>query len=113
MNISEQRVDDVTQIRLDGRFDAHTADSVETFLRDKISEGCRKFVMDMEHVSFIDSAGLRVILVMARDLRNQHRGEMHMAALQPAVRRVFEISGLENVISLFEDSQTATQRFTE
>ena len=113
MNISEQTVDDVTQIRLDGRFDAHTAESVETFLRDKINEGRRKFVMDMAHVSFVDSAGLRVILVMARDLRNQYNGEMHMAALQPAVRRVFEISGLDNVISLYEDSQTAIEKFTE
>ena len=113
MKISEQRVDDVSQVSLDGRFDAHTADTVETFFRDKIGEGHRKFVVDMQHVSFIDSAGLRVILVIARDLRKQHEGEIHMAALQPAVHRVFEISGLDNVLNLFEDTQAAIRKFAE
>lgn len=108
MQIVEHHQNDIRLLNLSGRFDAHTAEQVETFLHDKIEAGHRKFVLNMQNVDFIDSAGLRVILVTVRDLRDQHQGELNIAGLQPAVRRVFEISGLINVLQIFSDTETAT-----
>jgi len=112
MKITEQITDNITIIQLDGRLDAHTSESVEIFIREKIEKGQYKFVLDMENVEFIDSAGLRVVLVVARDLRNTHKGDLHIAILQPAVSRVFEISGLNNVLYIYNNSENAVQGFS-
>ncbi|QTA91079.1 STAS domain-containing protein [Desulfonema magnum] len=111
MNITENVQGNVHQVYLEGRFDADTADKVEEFIRKKIKKKISHFVLDMENVSFIASAGLRVVIVLAKELRGEHKGDLYVAALQPSVYRVFEISGLNNVLSIFDDTETATQSF--
>jgi len=111
MNISENTHTNVSQIFLDGRFDANTCEAVEQFIRSKMSEGRHHFVLNMEKVTFTASAGLRVILVIAKELRKDFRGDLCIASPQPAVKKVFEISGIDNVLNIFEDMETATKSF--
>ncbi len=113
MKIEENILNDVSSIKLEGRFDANTSDAVEKFIREKIEKGCSQFVLNMENVSFISSAGLRVVIIIARELRNEHQGDLHIAVLQPSVKRVFEISGLNNILKIFDDEQTATETFSK
>ncbi|MBW2607492.1 MAG: STAS domain-containing protein [Deltaproteobacteria bacterium] len=112
MKIEETILNDVSRINLKGRFDAYTSDSVEKFIRERIEKGRSQFVLNMENVSFISSAGLRVVIIIARELRNEHKGDLHIAVLQPTVKRVFEISGLDNILKIFDDEQTATKAFS-
>ena len=111
MKIEETILKDVSSINLKGRFDANTSDAVENFIRERIEKDRSKFVLNMENVSFISSAGLRVVIIVARELRNEHQGDLHIAELQPSVNRVFEISGLNNVLKIFDDEQAAIQAF--
>jgi len=113
MEIEETILNDVSRINLKGRFDANTSDSVEKFIRERIEKGRSQFVLNMENVSFISSAGLRVVIIIARELRNEHQGDLHIAVLQPSVKRVFEISGLNNILKMFDDEQTATTAFSK
>ena len=113
MKIEETILNDVSRIKPEGRFDANTSDAVENFLRERIEKGRNQFVLNMENVSFISSAGLRVVIIIARELRNEHQGDLHIAVLQPSVKRVFEISGLNNILKMFDDEQTATEAFSK
>ena len=113
MKIEETILEDVSNINLNGRFDANTSDAVEKFMRERIEKGRSQFVLNMGNVSFISSAGLRVVIIIARELRNEHQGDLHIAVLQPSVNRVFEISGLNNILKMFDDEQTATQAFSK
>ena len=113
MKITESVEDNVSQVYLEGRFDAHTSDAVDAYIREKMEQGRHQFVLNMEKVPFIDSAGLRVVLVIARDLRGEYQGDLRVTMLQPAVNKVFEISGLNNVMRIFDDAKTAVQSFSE
>ncbi len=113
MKITENFQDDVSQVFLEGRFDAGTSEMVENFIKEKVEGGTHKFVLDLEKVPFIASAGLRVVLVFARKLRQEHQGDLRISSLQTNVNKVFEISGLNNFLRIFEDVQTATQSFSE
>ncbi|MDM8525432.1 STAS domain-containing protein [Desulfococcaceae bacterium HSG8] len=113
MKITENLKNNVCRIYLNGRFDADTCGTVEESIRENINEGRHKFVLDMESVSFIASAGLRVVIVIAKELRRNYDGDLHVASLQPNVNRVFEISGLDNVLRIFDDAEAATRGFTE
>ena len=113
MKIEETILNDVSRIKPEGRFDANTSDAVEKFIWEKIEKGRSQFVLNMENVSFISSAGLRVVIIIARELRNEHQGDLHIAVLQPSVKRVFEISGLDNILKMFDDEATATEAFSK
>jgi len=113
MKIEETILEGVSSIKLEGRFDANTSDAVEKFIRERIEKGRSQFVLNMENVSFISSAGLRVVIIITRELRNEHQGDLHIAVLQPSVERVFEISGLNNILKIFDDGQTATRAFSK
>lgn len=113
MKITETTSEDISQIFLDGRFDASTSESVERFIRERIDEGRHKFVLDMEEVPFIASAGLRVILVLARELRKEYDGDLRISSLQNNVSKVFEISGLNNVLHILKDVESAATSFAK
>ena len=113
MNISENIQDNVSQIFLEGRFDANTCEAVEQFIRERMEKGGRNFVLNMEKVPFTASAGLRVILVIARELRKEYQGDLRIASPQPNVKKVFEISGMDNVLRIFDDREDAIKSFTE
>ncbi len=111
MSISESQKGEVVIVHLDGRFDAGTSGKVEQYLKTKIDGGNGKLVLDMEKVPFIASAGLRVVLVIVKTLRQDKAGDLKIAALQDSVRRVFEISGMDRVLKLFPTVDEAIADF--
>lgn len=112
MNITETTQDNVSRVELEGRFDANTCGTVEQFIREKIKEGMLQFVLNMEKVPFIASAGLRVVLIFVKELQ-KNKGDLRLANLQPNVLRVFEISGLKNAMRIFDDVESAAQSFND
>ncbi len=111
MNVEEKNLGDVVQIFLDGRFDANTAPIAEEAIQNWIAKGCHKIVLDLGRVPFIASAGLRVVLSTTKELRKSHNGDLRVSSLQSSPAKVFEISGLTNVISLFDSADEAAEGF--
>lgn len=101
---------EVLCIRLKGELDHHTAEN----LREKVSSAIEKFhiqhlVLNLEQLSFMDSSGLGVILGRYKQIK-QKNGEMVVCAISPAVKRLFEMSGLFKIIRLDESEQFALER---
>jgi stage II sporulation protein AA (anti-sigma F factor antagonist) len=106
---SEQRQQTIV-ISLTGSFDAMTADQVRSTIRRQFDEGQRQVVLDMSHVDFMSSSGVRVLLEMLKTGRGMG-GDLHLAAAQPGVQRVLEISGLVRVIKVFASLEKAVGSF--
>lgn len=92
-------------IRLEGELDHHTTEE----LRNKIAVVIEKhdilhMVLNLEKLSFMDSSGLGVILGRYKYI-NSINGEMVVCAISPAVKRLFEMSGIFKIIRL-EDSES-------
>ena len=62
-------------------------------------------IVDMEHVSFIDSDGLQKLVAALRIMRSQN-SNLFLCSQQPSVRLVFEISGLDQLFAIFPDTHT-------
>lgn len=80
-------------LRLDGEVDASTAHLVEDAMSPAFDPRCTCLVVDLADVSFMDSSGLRV-LVVARNALDDRGAEMVIAGDNDQLRRLFEISGL-------------------
>lgn len=111
MKITEYFENNVSFLYLEGRFDGNTSWQVEQHIRDRIGQSISKFVLNMEGVPFIASSGLRVVLAMTKELRQKHRGDLRISGLQPTVSKVFELSGLFNVLKIFNEVEDAAASF--
>lgn len=80
------------QLRLQGRFDAHTASVVSDAL---VDDGA--VVLDLAGVDFIDSAGLALLVRTHTRCVRSGRGFAIAATSQP-VRIILELTGLERVL---------------
>ena len=111
MEITGKIENNIGKLYLDGRFDANTAEKVEKAIKTVISKGTYRIILDLSKVPFIASAGLRVVLASAKLLRQTYKGDLRIAALQPGPEKVFEISGLNNVLKLFPTVENASKNF--
>jgi stage II sporulation protein AA (anti-sigma F factor antagonist) len=88
-----------------GKLDAVTAPKCEQKIREVIEGGTRRIVVDLEQLDYISSAGLRVLLLMSRLLKEKG-GKACLANVGSYVRSVFEMSGFTVVLGM-EDSVAA------
>ena len=103
MAINIERDGGTVIAKIDGRLDGANAQEFQGDLTDSIEAGDRAVILDFENLSYISSAGLRVILITAKALRRQN-AELAVCSLSDPIREVFEISGFDQIIPV-RDSQ--------
>ena len=96
MDISVRDDSDIKIIVVSGELDAETGPELTDVLDPLVSEGNLKFVIDLEGVSFIGSAGLATLVRCFKHVRSAS-GNVYLAGLQPPVQRVFELTRLDRV----------------
>jgi anti-anti-sigma factor len=92
MEIASENHGQVLLLRPDGRLDTETAGDLELALHDAFESGRRHFVLDLARISYVSSAGLRVLLALAKKLDGGN-GTLRLAALNASVKQVFDIAG--------------------
>jgi anti-anti-sigma factor len=76
-----------------GEIDIATAEEFSNGVR-TLAEGANgEVVLSFENCGFIDSAGLRALIMLARELRTRDK-TLVLSGLNGSPRRVFEITGL-------------------
>lgn len=78
-----------------GEIDAHTAPTLAASL----DAAAPKVRLNLSGVEFVDSSGLRV-LIDAHQRLQEAGGSLTIASPSPAVRRLFEISGVDDYLSV-------------
>lgn len=96
-----------TVARVRERLDALSAPDFEQNLVKLIAVGNQDIVLDFSELDYISSAGLRSILAIAKQLRAR-QGELRIAALQAKVKEVFDISGFNTILPIFDTVSAAT-----
>ena len=99
MAIDFQRDESTLIIQAAERVDSTNAQRFLEDLDAAIEPTDQVVILDMEHLTYISSAGLRVILQTAKTLQRQN-SSFALCALTGTVREVFEISGFDQVISI-------------
>ncbi len=82
-----------------GRLDSTTSEALEQALTTALDQRECQLVVDFEGVTYISSVGLRVLLTVAKRIREGH-GSLVLCALGDAVRQVFELAGFLPLFSI-------------
>ena len=83
-----------------GEVDVYTAPHFRERLIELVSEGKHRIVVDLEGVDFLDSTGLGVLVGGLKRLRS-HDGDLLLVCTQSHILKVFEITGLTKVFSIY------------
>lgn len=108
LKISVEEKGTVLLVRLIGELDHHTAEELRAKVEEKLQREVKHIVLNLEQLSFMDSSGLGVILGRYKQVK-AIGGEMVVCAISPAVKRLFELSGLFKIIRLEENEEYALQ----
>ena len=114
MQVTTQRLADVIVVAVDGRIDYVNADEFKEILMPHLGGGASggpHVVLDLSGLEYISSAGLRVLILAAREARGRE-GKLIAVGLQPVVREIFEISKFTLVLQLFDSLQDALRRIS-
>jgi anti-sigma B factor antagonist len=103
----DEAVDDKTHVvSLRGEIDAATAPRLGSRLFGLADEGKRGVVVDLSEVTFMDSTGIGVLLNALRHFGTRH-AQMVVVCPSDNVRRALEITGVSNIISVFDSREKA------
>lgn len=100
MELSERRAGRAVVLAPAGRIDMGTADQLRERLIPLVTasgQSGEPVVLDFSGVDYISSAGLRVLMLAAKEARTSG-GKIAVAALQPLVNEIFQISRFDKVL---------------
>ena len=103
MDVTSQRTDAALIVSAEGRVDGANARKFQKAVENVINDGDRAVVLDMAGLSYISSAGLRSILLIAKGLQKRN-SQFAVCSMQDPLREVFRIVGFDKIVSIY-DSQ--------
>lgn len=111
MEIVEQRVGDVTILRLKGRLELDDGDMIlRSHVDSLVAEGRVNLVLDMTDVVRMDSAGIGMLVGKYMTVKNRG-GTLRLLHLTDRTSRLLHVTRLETVFDIFEDESTALRSF--
>jgi anti-anti-sigma factor len=104
--IAQEQDGAIRVLTLNGRLDTETAADLELNLQDLLGAGERNFLIDLAGIGYVSSAGLRVLLGLAKQL-DGGRGNLRLCGLSAAVRQVFDVAGFGKLFAIFANRDAA------
>ena len=100
MEIHTQQTDGILVVALEGELDAYWAEEAERDLWAYLEQGHYRLVLDLDGLTYLSSAGLRVLLRLHQRITSLG-GELILAAPQPFVQEVLATSGFDRTFPVF------------
>lgn len=97
LEIQHKEVNDVQELFVAGEIDAYTAPQLREELLPLTEEKGATVAVDLSQVQYMDSTGLG-IFVAAFKSSKKHGSEFRLKGMTPRVKRLFDITGLAEII---------------
>jgi anti-sigma B factor antagonist len=101
MEITSKKVEDITVVQLAGELTAVTAGDTQARVLQLVGTG-GKMILDMSRLSFMSSAGLRMLLMLYRTISGRG-GKILLVGLPEDIRNTMSLTGF---LDLFRHSDT-------
>lgn len=106
MLLEKTQYPDATIFHLKGRLDASSTEELERLILVNLEQGVKNLIMDFSELDYINSAGLR-ILVMSYQRLHPIGGRVAVCGAKDYIAEIFDISGYNRVFSMYPDLDQA------
>ena len=90
-------------LRVSGKLDAYWSDALSGELESCVRKGAQNIELNLGNISFISSAGLRVLLIYIKQMRAIN-GRLRIVEPSAKVREIFDLSGLTDLLLAGEEA---------
>lgn len=97
MTIQKTVNENVLTVVLSGRLDTTTAPQLESELKASL-EGVQTLVLDFAELTYLSSAGLRVLLAAQKIMNKQ--GSMRVKNVNETIQEIFEVTGFCDILTV-------------
>ena len=101
----------ITIIVLSGRIDTTNADDLHAALIALLHDRPPHFIIDMNAVDYLSSAGMRAFLITIKEIETRH-GKMLFVGFCPMVEEVVHMAGLNKYFPQFLSVEIARLEFS-
>lgn len=109
INMQTGEQDGVKILTLSGRLDGDGSIRLHDRINEEIDYDKDSLLLDMSEVEYISSAGLRVLILAARTIKN----EFGLCNLTSMVREVFAMTKLDSAFFIYDDMGAAIQSMSD
>jgi stage II sporulation protein AA (anti-sigma F factor antagonist) len=103
VDIGSTLVDEIAVITVAGELDISNADRLSDCIHDAISAGAKEIVVDIEHLTYLDSSGLSILL-KAHQRMQRMGGSMVVFSPTPNVARLLDVTAVGLFLNIRSDS---------
>ena len=111
MQLTHKQLSRVDLVAVNGRVDANTAPQLQDVLRSIFEAKRFRLVLDLNEMSYMSSAGLKVLLAALKEARRWNRGDLRLASLQPQVQDTLNLVGLLQLFKVYPNTVEAVGSF--
>ena len=108
MKLSYEDHDSITVLTVSGELTADSADAFRRTCQERFDAGVRDVVLDLEHLTLIDSAGLELLLWIVDEAANRS-GQCRMVNPGETVQKIFEVTRLDRRFVVHESIEAAAK----
>jgi anti-sigma B factor antagonist len=106
MEVYQSKEEGYITLTIDGELDASSCEVLDESIQQVVSNKENRILVDCKQLSYISSAGLGVFMSYLQDF-NKDNIRMVLFNLNPEVREVFRILGLDNLIKIVANKEDA------
>jgi anti-anti-sigma factor len=107
MELKVDKKSGITVIEIIGDLDGTSAETAQKEISENITPGC-SLIFNMEKCTFISSAGLRVLLVSAKQIKREN-GKGALAGLSGDIKDVMEMTGFDHIFNNYDTISKAIE----
>lgn len=110
MDLTIERAGSITIIMPGNRIDSDNVKEYENTFESLLSEGKRNLLVDFSQTEYIGSAGLRVLLIIAKNMKKTN-GTFILCQIKPQVFQVFTAGGFDRIFKIFPSREEGMLHF--
>jgi anti-anti-sigma factor len=100
---------DIQIIQPDGILDSTQTKKLRSEIDALLDSGSQKILLDLEHITFVDSSGLGALVLILKAIRTAD-GKLYLCSLNGQIRLLFELTGMDKVFEIFVDQTEFSQK---
>jgi anti-sigma B factor antagonist len=108
LHVSHQA--NVVIVEIEGQLIVSNRQELKQRVLDEAEAGARKFLVDFGRTGYIDSAGLGVLVSLAKRLR-ELGGDLRLANLNDDLQTLFELTKLDTLFQIADSRERALETF--
>ncbi len=110
MSLHITRTGNVVIVEIEGQLIVSNRQELKQRVLDEAEGGARKFLVDFTRTGYIDSAGLGVLVSLAKKLREMG-GDLRLANLNDDLQTLFELTKLDTLFQIADNRERALETF--